>query len=116
MPVCPGGAVPTRSLADPPSALKDIRIIEADYGKRVIGVMSARRGRLLTAVLACRVLAFSLLDPDAQERRLARWGLVLSGAAGTPIRRIQWIERTAPAPQRDLQRRCAAFPSRSAPC
>src|SRR5205807_980888 len=91
MPVCPGGAVPTRSLADPPSALKDIRIIEADYGKRVIGVMSARRGRLLTAVLACRVLAFSLLDPDAQERRLARWGLVLSGGAGAPIRRIQGI-------------------------
>jgi hypothetical protein len=50
------------------------------------------------------VAAFSLLDRDAQERRLARWGLVLSGAAGTAIRRIQWIERTAPAQGDELAR------------
>ena len=47
-----------------------------------IGVLRSTAGRRLTAVLACRVLAFSLLDPEAQERRLARWGLVLSGAGG----------------------------------
>jgi hypothetical protein len=55
-------------------------------------------------VLACRVAAFSLLDPEAQERRLARWGLVLSGAAGTTIRRIQWVERTAPAQGDEMAR------------
>src|SRR5207248_5903040 len=76
----------------------------AEYGEGSLGVLSARRGRLLTAVLACRVVAFSLLDSEAQERRLARWGLVLSGAAGTPIRRIQWIERTAPAQGDELAR------------
>jgi hypothetical protein len=54
--------------------------------------------------LACRVLAFGLLDAEAQERRLARWGLVLSGAGATSIRRLQWIERTAPAQGDELAR------------
>ncbi len=87
-----------------PAALTGVRIIEAGYRDRRIGVLSERSGRRLTAVLACRVVAFSLLDPEAQERRLARWGLVLSGAASTAIRRIQWIERTAPAEGDELAR------------
>jgi hypothetical protein len=71
-------------------------------------------------VLACRVLAFSLLDPEAQERRLARWGLVLSGAGGSAVRRLQWIERTAPAQGDELARwlhaeRDPAVPPRGAP-
>jgi len=84
--------------------MRDARIVETSYRDRQIGVISVQRGRRLTAVLACRVVAFSLLDPEAQERRLGRWGLVLSGAAGTPIRRIQWIERTAPAQGDELAR------------
>ena len=81
---------------------------------------SRARGRRLTAVLACRVLAFSLLDAEAQERRLARWGLVLSGAAAGPVRRIQWIERTAPAQGDELARwlhdeRDPAVPLRGTP-
>jgi hypothetical protein len=71
-------------------------------------------------VLACRIAAFSLLDPEAQERRLARWGLVLAGAAGTPIRRLGWIERTAPAQGDELARwlhdeRDPAIPLRGTP-
>jgi hypothetical protein len=88
----------------PPTALKGVRILDAPYADRAIGVLSDHRRRRLTAVLACRVIAFSLLDPEAQERRLARWGLVLSGAAGGPIRRIQWLERTAPAQGDELAR------------
>ena len=104
----------------PPAALSGVRIREAAYRDRPIGILSEREGRLLTAVLACRVLAFALLDPEAQERRLARWGLVLSGAAGTSIRRIQWIERTAPAQGDELARwlhseRDPAIPLRGAP-
>ena len=45
---------------------------QAPYRERSIGVLAEESGRRLTAVLACRVLAFSLLDADAQERRLAR--------------------------------------------
>jgi hypothetical protein len=83
-------------------------------------VLSEQRGRRLTAVLACRVRAFSLLDAEAQERRLARWGLVLSGAAGTPITRLAWIERTAPTQGDELARwlhseRDPALPPRGTP-
>jgi hypothetical protein len=87
-----------------PGALADVRIVSVDHRGRAIGALSERSGRRLTAVLACRVAAFSLLDHEAQERRLARWGLVLSGSGGTAIRRLQWIERTAPAQGDELAR------------
>jgi hypothetical protein len=89
---------------EPPSELRDVRILAGDYQGRTIGILSSHRGRWLSAVLACRVVAFSLLDAEAQERRLARWGLVLSGAGGAGIRRIQWLERTAPAQGDELVR------------
>jgi hypothetical protein len=89
---------------DAPAALKGVRIVDAPYRDRSIGVFSEHRGRRLTAVIACRALAFSLLDAEAQERRLARWGLALAGAAAGAVRRIQWIERTAPAQGDELAR------------
>ena len=89
---------------DAPAALQGVRIVEVPCRDRPIGVLSEHRGRRLTAVLACRVLAFSLLDAEAQERRLAHWGLVLAGGAGGAVRRIQWIERTAPAQGDELAR------------
>ena len=104
----------------PPPALRGVRITEAAYRNRPIGIVSEQAGRRLTAVLACRALAFALLDPEAQERRLARWGLVLSGAANTPIRRLQWVERTVPAQGDELARwlhdeRDPAIPLRGTP-
>jgi Putative type VII ESX secretion system translocon, EccE len=104
----------------PPGSLTDARIIDVAYGDRSIGVISESAGRLLTAVVACRVVAFSLLDSEVQERRLARWGLVLSSAASTSIRRIQWVERTAPAGGDELARwlhaeRDPAVPLRGTP-
>jgi hypothetical protein len=107
-------------LPAPPNAIRGVRIVEAQYRDRTIGLLSEQSGRRLTAALACRVVAFALLDPDAQERRLARWGLVLSGAANTPIRRLQWIERTAPAQGDELARwlhgeRDPSVPLRGAP-
>jgi hypothetical protein len=103
-----------------PNALRDLQLIEVDYRDRPIGAIAERRGRFLTAVLACRVVAFSLLDPEAQERRLARWGLVLSGAASTAVRRVQWVERTAPAQGDELARwlhaeRAPGIPLRGTP-
>jgi len=105
-------------VAPPP--LRDVRLVSADYHGRRIGIASERAGRRLTSVLACRVVAFSLLDQEAQERRLARWGLVLSGAGGTAIRRVQWLERTAPAQGDELVRwvhaeRDPAVPLRGTP-
>jgi Putative type VII ESX secretion system translocon, EccE len=111
---------PDEMPPQPPRALREVRIAALDYRGRPIGALSERSGRRLTAVLACRVGAFSLLDPESQERRLGRWGLVLSGAAGTPIRRIAWVERTAPAQGDELVRwlhseRDPAVPLRGTP-
>jgi hypothetical protein len=108
------------SIPDAPGTLRGLRILDEPYGSRRIGVLSARRGRWLTAVLACRVVAFALLDPEAQERRLSRWGLVLSSMASTAIRRLQWMERTAPAQVNELARwlsseRDPAIPLRGTP-
>jgi Putative type VII ESX secretion system translocon, EccE len=105
---------------DVPRQLRGVRINEVRYRDRPIGALSERGGRRLTAVLACRVVSFSLLDPEAQERRLARWGLVLAGAASTAVRRVQWIERTAPAQGDELARwlhaeRDPAVPLRGTP-
>jgi hypothetical protein len=90
-------------LAVPP-ALSGIRIRELPYRGRVVGAVSERRGRFLTAVLACRVVSFSLLDAATQERNLAHWGSVLSACADTPVRRIQWLERTSPTEGDELAR------------
>jgi hypothetical protein len=87
-----------------PGSLRGLKIVDTEYRDRAIGALSEHGGRRLTAVLACRVVAFSLLDAEAQERRLARWGLVLAGTAGSPVRRIQWVERTAPAQGDELAR------------
>jgi hypothetical protein len=104
----------------PDPTVKGVRILEVPYANRAIGVFSEPRRRRLTAVLACRVIAFSLLDPEAQERRLARWGSILSGAAGGSVRRIQWLERTVPAQGDELARwlhdeRDPAVPLRGTP-
>ncbi|MDQ6804602.1 MAG: type VII secretion protein EccE [Actinomycetota bacterium] len=113
------GARRPPAFAAPP-ALRGVEIREVSYRDRTVGALSDRGGRWMTTVLACRVVAFSLLDAEAQERRLARWGVVLSSAAGTAVRRIQWIERTAPAQGDELARwlhaeRDPAVPLRGTP-
>jgi hypothetical protein len=110
----------THPLPHPPPTVAGVRIIEVPYRDRTIGVIAEQRRGRLTTVLACRVVAFSLLDPEAQERRLARWGLILSGAAGGSVRRIQWLERTVPAQGDELARwlhdeRDPAVPLRGTP-
>jgi hypothetical protein len=99
------GAGNARPLAPAiPAALRGVRITTAAYREGSIGILAERSHRRLTAVLACRVGSFSLLDPESQERRLARWGIVLSSASSSAIRRIGWIERTAPAQGDELAR------------
>jgi hypothetical protein len=96
------------SREEPPPQLGGVAITEVAYRERTIGVLTEQRGRLMTAVLACRVLSFTLLDAEAQERRLARWGLVLAGPGTSSVRRLQWIERTAPTQGDELARWLAA--------
>ncbi len=105
---------------DLPRRLRGVKLVTIDHGVHRLGAFSEHRGRLLTAVLACRSLSFALLDPDAQERRLAQWGGLLAASASSPLKRVQWIERTAPAQGDELARwlssaRDPALPPRGAP-
>jgi hypothetical protein len=115
-----GQGAPVEPPGQPPGSLTDVGIQAVDYRGRALGILSERRGRRLTMVLACRAASFALLDPDAQERRLSRWGLVLSSVAETSVRRIQWLERTSPARADQLARwlhqaRDPAIPPRGTP-
>jgi hypothetical protein len=105
--------------AEPPPELRDVRIDGASYRGRRIGILVTDGGRRLIAVLACRAAGFALLDPAARNRRLARWGQLLSSSATTAIVRLQWLERTAPAQGDELARwvhaqRDPAIPPRGA--
>ena len=103
-----------------PKGLSGIDLVQVTDRDRTIGAISELNGRRLTAVLACRAIAFALLDADAQERRLAHWGVVLTSTADTSIRRLQWIERTGPSQGDELARwlhdgRDPAIPPRGTP-
>jgi len=82
-----------------PSGLAGLRMLEAPYGSDRVGVLYDRAAGTYTAALAVRAGAFGLLDGAEQERKLEGWGSVLASLArdGSPVRRLQWIERTLPA-------------------
>jgi hypothetical protein len=81
----------------PPRELRGVRIVEIPYRGGAIGAISENGGRRLTVVLTGRAPGFALADENEQQQRLAVWGEVLKSTCRTPVRRIAWIERTAPA-------------------
>ena len=82
-----------------PGELAGLRMLEVPYGSDCVGVIHDRAAGTYTAALAVRAGAFGLLDGAEQERKLDGWGSVLASLArdGSPVRRLQWIERTLPA-------------------
>jgi hypothetical protein len=82
-----------------PAELTGIELLAAPLRGEDIGIVKDARGKTYTGVIAVRVRSFGLLDQSEQERRLAGWGSVLAGLAreSTPVRRIQWLERTLPS-------------------
>jgi hypothetical protein len=82
-----------------PPDLADLEMLAVPVGESEIGVIRDRRRDTFTAVLSARVAAFGLLDPAEQNRRLTDYGGVLAavGREGSPVRRLQWIERTIPS-------------------
>jgi hypothetical protein len=82
-----------------PDAARNLELLAAPFQGEEVGVIKDRRTRTYTAALAVRVTSFGLLDRAEQESRQAGWGGVLAGLAreGSPVSRIQWIERTVPA-------------------
>jgi len=82
-----------------PAACQGLEILAVPLRGEQVGVVVDRRAHTFTAVLAVKVTSFGLLDRSEQEVRQAGWGSVLAGLAreGSPVSRIQWIERTVPA-------------------
>jgi hypothetical protein len=89
-----------------PEAGRDLELLAAPFHGELVGVLKDRRVRSYTALLAVRVASFGLLDRAEQEARQAGWGSVLAGLAreGSPVSRIQWVERTVPADGDELGR------------
>ena len=111
----PDGA-PAHELSLPP-ALGDLELLSVPYGREQVGVMRDRRAGTYTGVLAVRAGAFGLLDASEQERKLDAWGSVLAscGRDGSPVRRLQWIERTLPAQGDELAAHLQAERDRAVP-
>jgi len=109
-----GNAVCETSL---PDELAGLRMLEVPYGSDRVGVIHDRAAGTYTAAIAVRAGAFGLLDGAEQERKLDAWGSVLAGLArdGSPVRRLQWIERTLPAQGDELAGYLQAQRDRSVP-
>jgi hypothetical protein len=73
----------------------EVLAVPALCGQPALGVLRDRRAGTWTAALPVRGGSFALLDPVDKERRLATWGSVLAGLgrAGSPVHRVQWVER-----------------------
>ena len=82
-----------------PPELEGVELLNVPYGPAEVGVLAERRSGTYTAALAVRAGSFGLRDTGEQERKLEAWGAVLASLAreGSPVRRVQWIERTLPA-------------------
>jgi hypothetical protein len=92
----PEGCVePTLSL---PDCLRGLELLSAPLAGEKVGIVKDHGAKTYTGVLAASVASFGLLDRAEQERRIASWGWILAGLAseGSPVSRVQWIERTAP--------------------
>ncbi|MDQ6613519.1 MAG: type VII secretion protein EccE [Actinomycetota bacterium] len=94
--------------AAPPVALAGVRITAAPEfpGSPPMGVVRDIKAGTLAAMLAVRGRSFSLLDPSEKHRRLEAWGAVLAGLCreGSPVHRIQWVERAMPGDRDGLRR------------
>ncbi|HEY8083327.1 MAG TPA: SCO6880 family protein [Solirubrobacterales bacterium] len=97
--VRPGAEGPVVCEASLPDELAGLRMLEVPYGADQVGVIRDRAAGTYTVAIAVRAGAFGLLDAAEQERKLDAWGSVLASLArdGSPVRRLQWIERTLPA-------------------
>src|SRR5579884_2961287 len=94
--------------AAPPRVLSGISITAAPEvpGSPPMGVVGDVKAGTLSAMLAVHGRSFSLLDPTEKKRRLDAWGTVLAGLCreGSPVHRLQWVERATPGERDGLRR------------
>jgi hypothetical protein len=81
-----------------PPELAELEMLATPYRQGEIGVLCDCRAGTYTAAMALRGGAFGLRESSEQERALEGWAAVLASTAreGSPIRRLQWVERTLP--------------------
>jgi hypothetical protein len=98
-----GADDPTHDLSLP-AELGGLELLAVPYGGSEVGVMRDAKAGTYTIVMAVRGSAFIMRDTTEQERALDAFGDVLASTArdGSPIRRIQWLEQTAPEVGDDL--------------
>jgi hypothetical protein len=93
------GSESTQRKALPPPVFKGVKLLKVGIGSgQTIGVIKDTVEATYSAVISLRGDAFALLDREEQEQRLSQWAQILSSFArdGTPVHRIQWIERAIP--------------------
>jgi hypothetical protein len=85
-----------RPILRPPGI--DLMEIPAGPGQAALGVIRDRRAGTWAAVVPVGGRAFALLDPPEQVQRLEAWRAVLGALArpGSPLCRVQWVERSSP--------------------
>jgi hypothetical protein len=89
---------PDRGRTGPAPAGIDLVEVPGLPGQDALGVVRDRRSASWAAVVPVQGRSFVLLDVDEQLRRLESWRAVLGTLArpSTPLRRIQWVHRSAP--------------------
>jgi hypothetical protein len=82
-----------------------ILAVPVDNGQFVAVIKDARR-HTYAAVMSARGNTFALLEAGDQRRRVESWGGLLAALAreGSPVSRLQWVERTVPDAGNALQR------------
>jgi len=97
-----GGEIPVR----PPDPIGRVELLAFPFRGVELGVLADRANGTFTAVIQARARSFVLLDPEDKAQRLAGWASVVAGLAreGSPISRIQWLERTVPDDRNALNR------------
>jgi hypothetical protein len=71
-----------------------------------VGMLKDARSGSYSGVLQVRGRAFALLDTDHQARMVEAWAAILASFSRdrSPVRRVQWIERTLPDTGEDVAR------------
>jgi hypothetical protein len=111
-----GAEEPTHDLSLP-AELSGLELLAVPYGDSEVGVMREAKAGTYTVAMAVRGGAFIMRDLAEQERALDAFGDVLASTArdGSPVRRIQWLEQTAPEAGGDLLAHFEAQRDRAVP-